>query len=60
MSEEVLESEYNGRPVLVLKINNEDRFPFSFGLRKAKIILEHIDDIKKFVEKHESDEKSKK
>ncbi len=48
----VEESEYKGSPVLILKAMEEDRFPFNFGLRKAKLILEHIDDIKKFVQKH--------
>lgn len=42
-------SEYKGRPMLVLKRNEEERFPFSFGLTKAKMILEHLDEIKKFV-----------
>ena len=49
----VEESEYKGSPVLVLKTKEEDRFPFQFGLRKAKLVLEHIEDIKRFVQKHE-------
>ena len=49
----VEESEYKGNPVLVLKNTEEDRFPFSFGLKKAKLILEHIEDVKKFVTKHD-------
>jgi len=50
-------SEYKGNPMLVLKRNEDDKFPFSFGLNKAKMILESIDDIKKFVE--ENDKSSK-
>jgi len=50
----VEESEYKGSPVLILKANEEDRFPFNFGVRKAKLMLEHIEDIKKFVQKHEA------
>lgn len=42
-------SEFKGNPMLVLKRNEDDKFPFSFGLNKAKMILESIDDIKKFV-----------
>ncbi len=42
-------SEYKGNPLLVLKRNEGEKFPFSFGLTKAKLILEHIEDIKKFV-----------
>lgn len=49
----VEESEYKGNPVLVLKNTEEDRFPFTFGIKKAKLIVEHIEDIKKFVTKCE-------
>jgi hypothetical protein len=31
----------------------DEKYPFSFGLSKAKLILEHIEDIKKFVERGE-------
>lgn len=34
----------------VLNLNPESKFPFSFGLAKAKLVLENIDVIKKFVE----------
>ena len=50
---EVSESEFKGNPMLVLKNGPEDRFPFQFGLKKAKLVLEHLEDIKKFVEKHD-------
>lgn len=46
-------SEYNGKPILILKRNPEDRFPFSFGLGKARLIMEHLEEIKKFVEENE-------
>lgn len=49
----VEESEYKGNPMIVLKNSEEDKFPFQFGLKKAKLVLEHIEDIKKFVEKHD-------
>ncbi|MBI2118782.1 MAG: hypothetical protein HYT97_04040 [Elusimicrobia bacterium] len=49
----VSESEYKGNPMIVLKNSEEDKFPFQFGLKKAKLILESIEEIKKFVEKHE-------
>ena len=49
---EVAESEYKGSPVLILSQGAEDKFPFSFGLRKARLILEHVDDIAAFVAKH--------
>ena len=50
------EGEYKGNPMIVLKNNEEDRWPFQFGLKKAKLVLEHIEDIKKFVEKHDKPE----
>lgn len=52
----VEESEYKGNPLLVLKRTEDDRFPFSFGLGKAKLALDHIEDIRKFVEKHDKDQ----
>lgn len=49
------EGEYKGNPMIVLKNSEEDRYPFQFGLKKAKLVIEHIEDIKKFVEKHDKD-----
>ncbi|MEO5657603.1 MAG: hypothetical protein ABIO65_03350 [Nitrospiria bacterium] len=46
------ESEYKGNPMIVLTQGPEDKFPFQFGLKKAKLILEHLDDIKQFIAKH--------
>ena len=43
-------SEFKGRPLLVIKRSEDDRYPFSFGLSKAKMILENIEEIKKFVD----------
>jgi hypothetical protein len=42
-------SEFKGKPVLVIKRSEDEKFPFSFGLSKAKMILENIEEIKKFV-----------
>lgn len=49
----VEESEYKGNALLVLRNTEEDRYPFSFGYKKAKLIIEHFEDIKKFVAKCE-------
>ena len=49
---EVSESEYKGNPMLVIKAMPEDKFPFQFGVKKAKLILAHIEDIRQFVSKH--------
>ena len=41
------ETEYKGNPMLVLKGSEDDRWPFQFGLKKAKLVIEHIEDIQK-------------
>ena len=43
-------TEYKGHPMIVLKRDKDEKFPFSFGLTKAKLILENIEEIKKFVQ----------
>ena len=45
-------SEFKGKPVLIMRRNEEDKFPFTFGVAKAKLILENIEEIKKFVEEN--------
>jgi hypothetical protein len=42
-------SEFKGKPILVIKRNEDDKYPFSFGVSKAKMVLECIEEIKKFV-----------
>ena len=46
-------SEFKGKPMLVIKKSADDPFPFSFGIAKAKLILENLDAIKKFVADNE-------
>jgi len=48
----VEKSEYKGKPILILKRDEDDKFPFSFGMSKARLILENIEEIKKFVEEN--------
>ena len=50
---EAIESEYKGNPMIVLKYAPEDKFPFQFGVKKARLVLAHINDIKLFVEKQQ-------
>jgi hypothetical protein len=40
--------EYKGRPVITLKRDAEDRYGFSFGLGKAKLILDNLEAISDF------------
>ena len=42
--------EYKGKPLIIIKRSEDDKYPFSFGLTKARLILENIEEIKKFVE----------
>ncbi|MCL5407652.1 MAG: hypothetical protein M1429_04110 [Patescibacteria group bacterium] len=49
----VSESEFKGNPMIVIKLDEEDKFPFQFGVKKAKLVLENIEEIKKFVERHD-------
>ncbi|MCX5784319.1 MAG: hypothetical protein NTX59_01375 [Elusimicrobia bacterium] len=52
-------TEFKGQPVLVLKRNENDKYPFSFGLSKARLVIEAIEDIKKFVAENEPKEEKK-
>ncbi len=52
---EISRTEFKGKPVLVIKRDAEDKYPFSFGLTKAKLILENIEEIKRFVEENEKE-----
>ena len=44
--------EYKGNPILVIKRDENDKYPFSFGVSKAKLILGNLEEIKKFVEEN--------
>ncbi|MDD3773984.1 MAG: hypothetical protein PHW50_01735 [Patescibacteria group bacterium] len=51
----VEESEFKGNKMIVIKNSEDDQYPFSFGLKKAKLVLENIEEIKKFVEKYDKE-----
>lgn len=42
--------EFKGNKIIVLKRNDQDQFPFSFGKGKAKLIVENFDAIKQFAD----------
>ncbi|NYZ73774.1 hypothetical protein H0O00_01395 [Candidatus Micrarchaeota archaeon] len=42
--------EYKGNRLIILKRDEDDKFPFSFGKTKAKLIVENFEAIKKFAE----------
>ena len=41
--------EFKGNKMIILKRNPDDKFPFQFGVSKATLLLEHVEDIRKFV-----------
>lgn len=49
-------SEYKGKPVLIIRRDENDKYPFAFGLNKARMILENIEEIKRFVADNVQDE----
>ena len=48
-------SEFKGKPVLILKRDENDKYPFAFGLSKAKMILDNLEEVKKFVAENNVD-----
>jgi len=46
------EEEYKGHKIIVLEDDPNIKKPFKFGIRKAKLIVDNIKDIKAFVEKN--------
>lgn len=52
MESKATETAFKGLPLLALSRSKEDRFPFQFGIRKARLILKHIEDIRAFEKKH--------
>jgi hypothetical protein len=41
--------EYKGNKVITFRKDQDDKYPFSFGYAKAKIIVENIEKIHEFV-----------
>lgn len=51
--------EFKGNLVITLKANEEDRYGITFGLTKAKLILDNVDSIRKFYEENKDKIKRK-
>ncbi len=47
-------SDFKGSPMIVLRRNTEDRFPFQFGLQKGRLLVDGIDQIRAWVEREEA------
>lgn len=50
----IKESTYLSKPLITLLRDETDRFGFSFGLAKAKLILDNFEAIQQFVTKNEA------
>lgn len=48
--------EYKGHKTITLKRNEEDKYPFSFGISKAKLIVANLKAIQKFIEDNEEEQ----
>lgn len=46
-------TEFKGNPVISLKRDEEDKYGLTFGIKKAMLIIDHIEDIKNFVAENE-------
>lgn len=46
--------EYKGRPTISLPLVEGSSFKFTFGITKARLILEYLSEIKEFASKYES------
>ena len=40
--------DYKGMPTITLRWKKDDRFPFTFGKVKARLIIANLEEIKKF------------
>ena len=49
-------SEFKGKPVLIMRRTEDDKYPFTFGMSKAKLILENLEEIKRFVEENSKEQ----
>lgn len=50
---ELLEGDYRGNAMLIIRQTPQDKFPFQFGLKKGRLIVDHYEQIKTWVEKEE-------
>jgi len=46
--------EFKGHKTISIMRQEDDKYPFTFGVGKAKLILEYFEDIKKFVEENDA------
>lgn len=49
-------SSYQNKPIIIL--NPDDKYPFQFGISKARLIINNIDAIKSFYERYAENQKN--
>jgi uncharacterized protein YgiM (DUF1202 family) len=47
--------EFKGHKMIILKKDENDKYPFQFGVGKAKLIMQYVDAIEAFVNENEVD-----
>lgn len=52
-------SEYKGNMIISLPVAGSTKYPFTFGINKAKAIVEYLDDIKKFIAENDKVEEAR-
>lgn len=50
----IKESEFKGNPVIVLLRNEDDHYPFTMGLSKARLVVEAMEQIRDWVRQQEA------
>jgi len=45
-------NEFKGHKILEISNGPDDKYPFRFGLKKAEMVLEHREEIEKFVKEN--------
>jgi len=48
--------EYKGNKLITLKKDENDKYPFSFGKAKAKLVVQYFEEVKKFAETEDTKE----
>ena len=51
------ENSFKGHATLELRANEKDKFGLTIGMTKVKLILDHLEAIKAFAEKHKGEKK---
>ena len=46
-------TEFKGHKVITLMNSEEDKYPFTFGVAKAKLIIDNLDEIKRFIDENQ-------